>query len=64
MAVPVPHPLSDGLKLISNPIRFSETPLDRYEAPPMLGQHTEAVLRGLLGMTDEELAALKAAKAI
>jgi len=64
MAVPVPHPLSDDLKLISNPIRFSETPLDRYEAPPMLGQHTEAVLRGLLGMTDEELAALKAAKAI
>jgi crotonobetainyl-CoA:carnitine CoA-transferase CaiB-like acyl-CoA transferase len=64
MVVSVPHPISEELRLISNPIRFSETPLDRYEPPPMLGEHTEAVLRGLLGLTDAEIAALKKAKAI
>lgn len=64
MAISVPHPLSDGLTLLSNPIRFSDTPLNRYESPPLLGQHTDAILRGVLGMTDAELAALKVVNAI
>jgi crotonobetainyl-CoA:carnitine CoA-transferase CaiB-like acyl-CoA transferase len=64
MVVSVPHPFSAALTLISNPIRFSDTPLDRYEPPPTLGQHTEAVLRSLLGFTDAEIEALKEAKAI
>ena len=64
MAVSVPHPAFEGLQLISNPIKYSDTPLNRYKAPPMLGQHTDAVLRGVLGMTDAELAALKAVNAI
>jgi len=64
MVVSVPHTLSGALPLISNPIRFSDTPLDRYEPPPTLGQHTESVLRRLLGISDEEIESLKAAKAI
>ncbi len=64
MAVPVPHPLLETLTLIANPIRFSNTPLDRYEPPPTLGQHTESVLRDLLGITEAEMAELKQAKAI
>ena len=64
MRVSVPHPLSAALTLILNPIRFSETPLNRYEPPPMLGQHTESVLRGLLGVTAAEMLALKNARAI
>ena len=64
MAVSVPHPLSAALTLISNPIRFSDTPLNRYEPPPMLGEHTESVLRDLLGVTPAEMLALHEAKAI
>ena len=49
----VTHPLADDVPLIRNPIRFSATPLDRYEAPPLLGQHTREVLKDLLGMDDK-----------
>jgi crotonobetainyl-CoA:carnitine CoA-transferase CaiB-like acyl-CoA transferase len=64
MVVSVQHPVSATLPLIANPIRFSDTPLTRYDAPPMLGEHTEAVLRELIGYSDEEIQALKQAKAI
>jgi len=64
MVVSVAHPVLSSLPLIANPIRFSDTPLTRYDAPPMLGEHTEAVLRDLVGCTDEEIQALKKAKAI
>ena len=64
MVVSVQHPLSATLPLIANPIRFSDTPLTRYDAPPLLGEHTEAVLREFIGCSDEEIQALKQAKAI
>jgi crotonobetainyl-CoA:carnitine CoA-transferase CaiB-like acyl-CoA transferase len=64
MVVPVAHPMGATLPLIANPIRFSATPLNRYDAPPMLGEHTEAVLRDVVGCTHEEIEALKQAKAI
>jgi len=59
MIVSVPHPVSPTLSLIANPIRFSATPLNRYAPPPMLGQHTDAVLRELLDMNEAELKALR-----
>jgi crotonobetainyl-CoA:carnitine CoA-transferase CaiB-like acyl-CoA transferase len=64
MTVPVSHPLSAALTLIANPIHYSATPLERYQAPPTLGEHTESVLRGLLGMSQSELSALRAARVI
>jgi len=64
MAVSVAHPLSASLNLISNPIRFSNTPLTRYEPPPMLGQHTDRVLHDLLGMDNAQLQRLREAKVI
>jgi crotonobetainyl-CoA:carnitine CoA-transferase CaiB-like acyl-CoA transferase len=53
---------TDGLKvpLVASPIRMSATPVEYRQAPPVLGEHTEAILRGLLGKADEEIAALKA----
>jgi len=64
MVVSVPHPLTGALDLIANPIRLSATPIDRYEAPPTLGQHTESVLRDLLGMSESEVRALQEAKVV
>lgn len=57
----LPHPLAGSLKMIANPLRFSETPLERYEPPPLLGEHTGEVLRDLAGVSDEELARLREA---
>jgi crotonobetainyl-CoA:carnitine CoA-transferase CaiB-like acyl-CoA transferase len=64
MVVDVPHAISPELRLLSNPIRFSGTPLSRYDAPPMLGEHTDAVLRELLGATETQIAALREANVI
>lgn len=64
MVVSVPHAFSSALPLIANPIRFSATPLSRYNPPPMVGEHTEAVMRELLGATNEQIEALKRVKAI
>lgn len=60
----VPHPIAADLPLIANPIRFSHTPLTRYDPPPTLGEHTDAVLREVLGATPEEIEALRKASAI
>ena len=64
MRIEVPHPLSGLLSLVANPIRFSDTKLDRYDAPPLHGQHTEEVLSGLLGMAGEDIARLRSAGVI
>ena len=61
MQVDVPHPLSGTVPLVANPIKYSRTPLDYEVPPPLLGQHTAEVLRDLLGKSDAEITALKAA---
>ncbi len=61
MKVEVPHPLSGTVPLVANPIKYSRTPLSYETPPPLLSQHTEDVLRGLLGKSDAEIAALRAA---
>ncbi|MGB0681055.1 MAG: CaiB/BaiF CoA transferase family protein [Magnetovibrionaceae bacterium] len=50
----------DGVDLIANPIKFSETPVTCTKAPPFLGQHTEEVLGEVLGLSEAEIAGLKA----
>ncbi len=64
MQVDVPHPLSGTVPLVANPIKYSRTPLDYEVPPPLLGEHTYEVLRGLLGKSDAEIATLQAAGVI
>ena len=64
LAVPLPHPAKADLNVIANPLRFSDTPATYRLPPPMLGQHTEEVLRDLLGMDAATIAALRQEKVI
>ena len=48
------------VKVIANPVRLSETPVDYRIAPPRLGEHTDAVLAERLGLSDAEREALRA----
>jgi crotonobetainyl-CoA:carnitine CoA-transferase CaiB-like acyl-CoA transferase len=57
-------PLTGTVPLVANPIKYSRTPLDYQVPPPLLGEHTEEVLRGLLGKSDAEIAALRSAGVI
>lgn len=58
------HAAGAKLPLVASPMRFSGTPLEYRQAPPRLGEHTEEVLRGLLGKSDAEIARLRAEGAI
>ncbi|MBV8521097.1 MAG: CoA transferase [Acetobacteraceae bacterium] len=60
IVVEMPHPVApEGVKVIANPVRLSETPPDYRLPPPLLGQHTEDVLRERLGYSDARLAELR-----
>jgi crotonobetainyl-CoA:carnitine CoA-transferase CaiB-like acyl-CoA transferase len=59
MVVSVPHPTAGSMKLVRSPMRLSATPPDASTAPPTLGQHTDSVLRDLLGHSDADIAALR-----
>jgi len=48
------------MSLVASPMRFSATPLEHRLAPPVLGQHTDEILRGLLKMSEGEIARLHA----
>jgi len=54
------HPVAGKLSMVASPMRFSGTPLEHRLAPPLLGQHTDEVLRGILGKSDAEMAKLRA----
>ena len=60
----VPHPTVGRVPLSASPIRMSETPVDRYEAPPTIGQHTDEVLGEILGYSPDQRADLRSAGAI
>jgi crotonobetainyl-CoA:carnitine CoA-transferase CaiB-like acyl-CoA transferase len=54
------HPVAGKLPLVASPMRFSATPLEYGLAPPVLGQHTDEVLREVLRLSDREIARLRA----
>ena len=64
MRVDVPHPSGATASLVRNPIRMSATPPEVRSAPPTLGEHTDAVLRELLGYDEARIAALRAKSVI
>ena len=60
MVVEVPHPTAGSVRVVGPPFIMSETPADVRSAPPLLGEHTDRVLRERLGMADDEIARLHA----
>ena len=58
------HPIKNDLQLVSSPLRMSLTPVRTDLPPPLLGQHTDEVLRNVLGYTDEKLSRLQAGDVI
>jgi crotonobetainyl-CoA:carnitine CoA-transferase CaiB-like acyl-CoA transferase len=64
MQVRAPHPTAGEVTMVANPIRFSATPIAHDRAPPLLGEHTDEVLRGVLGLDAAAVAALREEKAI
>jgi formyl-CoA transferase/CoA:oxalate CoA-transferase len=62
--VEMDHPRAGKVRMVGAPVRLSETPGSVRTPAPMLGEHTDQVLRELLGLGAEEIAALRAAGAL
>ena len=54
----------DQVPTVANPVSFAATPVRYDRAPPLLGEHTEEVLREWLGYSAEMIAELRSDAAI
>jgi formyl-CoA transferase len=64
MLLEVPLPDRGPMLLCGNPIKLSDAPEGPVSSFPGLGEHTDAVLREVLDLSDDELAALRAERTI
>ena len=55
MRLELHHPILGAVPAVASPIKYSETQISYDRAAPMLGEHTDEVLRDLLGVTLEEI---------
>ena len=58
MVVALDHPVAGAIKALGVPIKLAETPGAVRTPPPVLGQHTDAVLGGDLGLDADEISRL------
>ena len=59
MIVTLPHPKAGNLRVLGVPVRLHATPGKASTAPPLLGQHTERVLRTVLGVGKADVTRLR-----
>jgi crotonobetainyl-CoA:carnitine CoA-transferase CaiB-like acyl-CoA transferase len=55
MLVAFEHPLGGTIKTVGNPLKFSNVAHEVFNPPPLLGQHNEEIICGLLGHSRKEL---------
>ena len=59
LRIELDHPLAGVVPLVANPIRLSDSPIVHRNAPPLLGEHTDEVLRGWLDLDAAQLDELR-----
>jgi crotonobetainyl-CoA:carnitine CoA-transferase CaiB-like acyl-CoA transferase len=58
MIVPLEHVTAGPIRVLGTPLKMSDTPAGVRTPPPTLGQHTRAILRDDVGLSDDEVQAL------
>ncbi|MEW6366137.1 MAG: CaiB/BaiF CoA-transferase family protein [Acidobacteriota bacterium] len=64
MVQSVSHPTAGEVRLVGPATKLGTTPARIFSAPPVLGEHTDAVLKELLGFDEERIAELRASGVI
>lgn len=60
----LPHPTEGTIKLVNSPLKLSGTPVVSPRVPPLLGEHTDWVLREVLGRGERQIALLREKKVV
>jgi crotonobetainyl-CoA:carnitine CoA-transferase CaiB-like acyl-CoA transferase len=58
------HPVAGAIRMVGPPVRMSETPGAVRRPAPLVGEHTDEILRDVLRMPDDEIASLRQAGVI
>jgi succinate---hydroxymethylglutarate CoA-transferase len=59
MVVEMEHEYCGLIKMVNTPVKYSESEPGIRAVPPLLGQHTDEVLREHLGLEDTEIRSLR-----
>jgi crotonobetainyl-CoA:carnitine CoA-transferase CaiB-like acyl-CoA transferase len=59
MLVEIDHPVVGRVKYPGNPLKFSKTPANSFVRAPLLGEHSEEILRDVLRYSEESIQAFR-----
>lgn len=59
MVKEVEHPWCGPMKLVNTPVKFSYSEPSIRMPPPVLGQHTDEILKDIVGLSSSDIAILK-----
>lgn len=55
----IEHPTCGPMKLVNTPVKYSYSEPSIRTPPPLLGQHTDEILKDIVGMDEGEIEHLK-----
>jgi crotonobetainyl-CoA:carnitine CoA-transferase CaiB-like acyl-CoA transferase len=62
--VDVPHPTAGSIRMVASPLKIPTSEVVVRLPPPMLGEHTQQILKEILGYDEAKIDDLRSARVI